>query len=573
MGKLLSQGSHMFVLSHVKILRKFLLVIGMIGAVVAGCVWYSTVQMAAIDAAYSAFLDKDAHAAASARRLNRLVYQMSYTAYRMVAETERENVRRVSASFDALPPEVRSLLTDIRTNAPYFATRVDDVAGLLDTYIRNIELMRSLTAQDRNAQALALGHEKVDPVQEKVFMAVRGLGQDIETRIQKGSDDLSAQTDTTRITTMILSALGVAFGTLLAILVVVFGITRPIGGLTEALQRMAKGDVDARIPEAGRGDEIGAIGRAVDDIRALVARKAAEEAEIRRIADAAAVTARRHTMMELADGFEGAVGGIAGTLSSAATQLQATAQTMTATATQTASQSTTVAAAAEEAAANVGTVAAAAEELGASVHEIGRQVGGSADLAQGAVREADEAVALVQTLAGAAARVGDVVGLISSIAGQTNLLALNATIEAARAGESGRGFAVVATEVKELAGQTARATEEIANQITQIQGATGQAVAAIGSITARIREISDVATSIAAAVEEQGAATQEIVRNVSQAAVGTTEVTGNITGVAQAAEETGAAASQVLSSATDLSRQSEYLGVEVRRFLATVRAA
>ncbi|SFG69583.1 methyl-accepting chemotaxis protein [Methylobacterium gossipiicola] len=563
----------MSVLSHIKILYKFLLVVGMIGLVVGGCAWYSSVQMGAIDTAYTRFIDRDSRAATSARRLNRLVYQMGYTAYRMVAETDREAVLRVSASFEALPAEVHSLLAEVRTNAPYFAPRVDAVADLLDSYVRNIELMRALAAQDRNAQALALGHEKVDPVQEKVFLAVRALGKDIETRIEQGSDDLTAQTIATRRNTMILSVGGLLLGALLATLVVIFSITRPIAGLIGALQGMARGDVDARIPEAGRGDEIGAIGRAVEGIRALVAQKAAEEAEIRRIADAAAVTARRRTMIELADGFEGAVGGIVGQLSTAATTLQTTARSMSATATETASQSTTVAAAAEEAAANVGTVAAAAEELGASVQEISRQVGGSADLAHAAVSEADQTVALVQTLATAAARVGDVVGLISSIAGQTNLLALNATIEAARAGESGRGFAVVATEVKELAGQTARATEEIASQITQIQGATGQAVTAIGNITNRIREISGVATTIAAAVEEQGAATQEIVRNVSQAAVGTGEVTGNITGVARAAEETGTAANHVLSSASDLSRQSDHLGVEVRRFLATVRAA
>jgi methyl-accepting chemotaxis protein len=277
--------------------------------------------------------------------------------------------------------------------------------------------------------------------------------------------------------------------------------------------------------------------------------------------------------MALADGFEAAVGGIVGMVSSSATELQATAQAMTATATQTAAQSTSVAAAAEEAAANVGTVAAAAEELGASVQEIGRQVIGSSALAQTAVSEADQTAQLVQDLSESVSCIGDVVGLISTIAGQTNLLALNATIEAARAGAAGKGFAVVAAEVKALADQTARATREITGHIERIQSSTGQAVVGIGAIAERIREINGVAASIAAAVEQQGAATQEIVRNVAQAATGTGEVTGNIAGVADAAAQSGAAASQVLGSASELSRQSEHLSAEVQRFLDTVRAA
>ncbi|MCJ2135595.1 MCP four helix bundle domain-containing protein [Methylobacterium sp. J-026] len=360
--------------------------------------------------------------------------------------------------------------------------------------------------------------------------------------------------------------------TLMVTVLIIRGISRGISSVVRPMQALAAGDLDVTIPHQGAKTEIGTIADAVQVFKdGLIRMKALEEDTAQ--ARLAAEEQRKAGMRQMADGFEAAVGGIIGMVSSSATELQATAQTMTATATETASQSTTVAAAAEEAASNVNTVAAAAEELGSSVQEISRQVAGSAELAQRAVREADHTGALVQELSAAVARIGDVVGLISTIAGQTNLLALNATIEAARAGAAGKGFAVVASEVKALAEQTAKATNEISGQIAQIQASTGQAVTSIGGITARIREINGVAASIAAAVEQQGAATQEIVRNVSQAAQGTGEVTHNIAGVAGAAEETGAAASQVLGAASELSRQSEHLAAEVGRFLATVRAA
>ncbi|MGU3422359.1 cache domain-containing protein [Methylobacterium sp. D54C] len=349
-------------------------------------------------------------------------------------------------------------------------------------------------------------------------------------------------------------------------------VARPMRAMTAFMTDLAAGDLTREVPGAERRDEIGAMAAAVQVFKDNLIRTRQLEEETAQ-ARASAEEHRKRAMREMADGFEAAVGGVIGMVSSSATELQATAGTMSGTAAETAAQSSAVAAAAEEAASNVNTVAAAAEELGSSVQEIGRQVDGAAELARQAVGEADQAGTLVHELSTAVARIGDVVGLISNIASQTNLLALNATIEAARAGAAGKGFAVVAAEVKALAEQTAKATSEISGQILQIQVSTGQAVASIGGITGRIREISNVATSIAAAVEEQGAATQEIVRNVAQAASGTGEVTGNIAGVAGAAEETGAAATQVLGAASELSRQSEHLTAEVARFLATVRAA
>ena len=473
----------------------------------------------------------------------------------------------VAASYAAIDKLIAMSDTPERIEANRALRGV--VKDYFDITDRSIDL--GLKNQFEAAVKLALNEGR--DARSKVRNAVQPRIDLITEQFARAKRETQARAD--QATTFLIGAavLGLLFALGLAAVIVVTGITRPLGSLVGVLQRMARGEIESQIKEAARGDEIGAVGRAVEGIKTMVAKKAAEEAERRQIADAAAAAERKRTMIELADGFERAVGGIVRLVSSASTELQATAQQMTATATQTAGQSNTVAFAAEEASANVNTVASAAEELGASVQEIGRQVSGSADLARRAVKEADQTASQVHDLSRAVTKVGDVVQLISTIAAQTNLLALNATIEAARAGEAGRGFAVVAAEVKELANQTARATDEISGQIGQVQSITGQAVTAIADIATRIREIDGLAGTIAAAVEEQGAATQEIVRNVSEASAGTGAVTGNVASVASAAEETGAAASQVLTSASELSRQSEHLDGQVRHFLQTIRAA
>jgi methyl-accepting chemotaxis protein len=260
-------------------------------------------------------------------------------------------------------------------------------------------------------------------------------------------------------------------------------------------------------------------------------------------------------------------------VSSASTELEASATALTSSAGRSEELTIMVAAVSEKATINVKSVASATEEMASSVNEIGRQVQESARMANEAVDQARITNSRVSELSKAAARIGDVVELINTIAGQTNLLALNATIEAARAGDAGRGFAVVASEVKALAEQTAKATGEIGQQITGIQSATQESVSAIKEISGTIEKLSEISSTIAAAVEEQSAATQEISRNVQEAAQGTQQVSSNITDLQRGASETGSASSQVLSSAQSLSAQNQRLKIEVDKFLDVVRAA
>jgi methyl-accepting chemotaxis protein len=348
-------------------------------------------------------------------------------------------------------------------------------------------------------------------------------------------------------------------------------VTVPLRRIIGVMQALTAGDLTVAVAGTERKDEVGEVARAVAVFKDGLAdaerlRQEQEGAKQRTEAE------RREAMLALASRFEQTVGGVVNDVTSSAQQLQSAAQAMTATAEETSRQSTAVAAASEQTTQNVQTVASATEELSASISEIGSQVGESSRIVANAVRQADETNDKVQSLAAAAQKIGDVVRLINDIAGQTNLLALNATIEAARAGEAGKGFAVVASEVKTLATQTAKATDEIGGQIRAIQEATGASAEAIATITETIRRVNEISTAIASAVEEQGAATQEISRNVQQAAQGTTEVASNIAGVTQAAGETGAVANQVLSAAVALSRGGMELKGQVGEFLRTIRA-
>jgi methyl-accepting chemotaxis protein len=373
--------------------------------------------------------------------------------------------------------------------------------------------------------------------------------------------------------------LAIAGGTIVAGLLLISGIrllfgrviTRPLTGMTQAMRRLADGDTTIEVPAQDRFDEIGAMAGAVrvfkdHMIEAEQLRAGQKEAQAR------AEEQRKADMGKVAAEFETTVGGIIEAVSSAARDLEAAALTLTQTAETTQQLSSVVAGASEDASGNVRMVAGATEEMHASIGEIGHQVQDSRDIAGQAVAQAETTDARIAELSAAANRIGDVVKFITGIAEQTNLLALNATIEAARAGDAGRGFAVVAQEVKALATQTAKATGEISTQVSGMQTATQVSVAAIKEIGGTIGRISEIATSIAAAVEQQGAATREISRNVQNAAQGTEQVATNIGDVSAGASRTGTASNEVLASAKLLADKSTRLKAEVAKFLATIQA-
>jgi methyl-accepting chemotaxis protein len=448
----------------------------------------------------------------------------------------------------------------------------------IDTFRTAVEARREASAHvfalaqaGKAEEALAYSRDVAAKHRRTASAAVAKLIAINVTDMQDARVRSVAAAKTTRFWLIACAAAGLicAFGILAAI--AYREISRPIALMADAMRKLASGDLDVAIDGTGRRDEIGELARSFGVFRenAVTARRL----EAQQRAEQTVREERQRVVETSINAFDGQVREALDTLSAASTELHATAESMSSVAEATSNQAMAVAATSDEASGKVQTVATATEQLHASISEISRQVAQSADIAHAAVAQADRTNATMRGLDAAARKIGEVVTLIQSIASRTNLLALNATIEAARAGEAGRGFAVVASEVKALANQTAQATEDISTQIAAIQGETGHAVAAIESIVGTIGRMSEIAAMIAAAVEEQGAATQDIALNIQIVARGTTEVSVNVTSVNEAAEQTGAAADGVLSAADQLSRQADKLRGDVNGFFEKIRAA
>jgi methyl-accepting chemotaxis protein len=482
-----------------------------------------------------------------------------------------------SDTLDAIEKEFKDSLARLKTNLDLLPKNHENKT-LGDAALKLLALGQGKTSVFKIREKELDANDYGEVILEETGKLNVGLGISVQQLVDGVQKETDASTWQARkeisLATMVMLGLGVLtlVGSVLFVwLYVGRNILRRIRSLQRSMQLLSDGDLESEIYQSRQRDEIAAMANSLQIFREgmVQARALTADQDKDRIAKAERATRMEKQIV----GFEATVRTALDSLQTAAGSMQTTAQSMSATADQSSALVSAVASAAEETSVNVQTVSSGTEELSSSISEIGRQVVVSAEIARKAVEEAGATDATMQGLADNAARISVVVDLIQTIASQTNLLALNATIEAARAGEAGRGFAVVASEVKNLASQTAKATDEIRSQIASMQEVTTSAVGAIRNISNTIGEINDVTTAIAAAVEEQGAATREIARNIQHAAGGTSEVSSNIVGVSTASAEAGTAAGEVLDASSALRREADVLRSEIDVFLSNIRAA
>ncbi len=554
-------------------IASFLVVLGFVGL---GGIYYASSQMLRIDGLYSRLVSGNMTGLAWMLRADRSIALYRGALYANIAAIAQEdNQRAVQDQQEALQLFHRSLDTAVRLEDS-FRNTADEVRALVTAAIKAscdevVAVANRPTTFATISTAAKVMNETCGPALDQARAVISSGNRQAEKHIDGLSDSATATAVSTFWSTMIGMGAALVIVVAAAVLAIRATIVRPLQSSIGVMGSLGRGDLQVAVTGLDRKDEVGAISASLEILRSqLLDAEAARQEEARREEVEREMLARRE---KLASDFVGRMQGLAAAFAQSSDEVAGAARSLSATAEETSRQAQAVAAAAEQAATNVQTVAASSEEMASSVREIAGQVNQSTQVADKAFAEAQSSNGRIHGLAAAATAIGDVINLIKGIADQTNLLALNATIEAARAGEAGKGFAVVAAEVKQLASQTAQATEDIAGKVGEIQLATEGTVSSMGEILRVIGDIKQVAAAIAGAVEEQGAATDEIARNCQQAATGATQVTDNISGVGHAAEMTGAASTQLMALSTSLSAQAGDLRHVVESFVQDFAAA
>ncbi|WP_319531808.1 HAMP domain-containing methyl-accepting chemotaxis protein [uncultured Cohaesibacter sp.] len=445
-------------------------------------------------------------------------------------------------------------------------TIVDELNGKASDYSSKIEDLVQLINEREDVRS-----SKLDPSTNLIFSTIRTVARDSKSDARAMSQEVQDGLSGSETGLLTTAAIALGVGLVFAV-VIALGITRPVNALTVSMDRLANDDLESAIPGQGRGDEVGKMSAAVEVFKQNIIKAKqleAEQQELKRKAE----EDKRKLMMQMADEFEQQVGGIVQAVSSNSVELNASAQAMTDVSNLTLEQATQAASSSQQTTSSVQTIATATEEMTSTIAEISQQIAQASKAASEAVEKVGSTNKQMSLLSDTATSIGKVVEVISSIAEQTNLLALNATIESARAGEAGKGFAVVAGEVKQLASQTTKATEEIALQIQEVQNATNHASHSMDDVSHVIVRLNEISAAVAAAMEEQTAAINEVAGNIHQAAKGTELVNQNIYEVNKASQEAGSASSQVLASSEELAEQSSMLRAEVNKFIDQVRSA
>ncbi|SNR95068.1 MULTISPECIES: methyl-accepting chemotaxis protein [unclassified Azospirillum] len=562
-------------LSNFKIATKIFAVVGflcLVSMIIAGVGMNGTGQME--DMAQES--NKAARAQRLAAQVNRYVVMMNRAEYALAANP---------AEVADIEKSVIEIKKQARDNFSQLEKLIDDkqaamLANIRQNYDRYENELQSTITRTKSVGAVTMSDA------QKIIYSEVLSSRVVADKLREGMTDFANYTnnkadliadkatetgDRVGWILMLVAGFGVAVGAGGAWAISNFGVVKPLTAALDCLRRLANGELNLTIVGKGRRDEIGDMADAmlVFQENAVQRLKLQEQQE----AEQQQRLARATRIQDLVQEFESTMGNVLEVISSATTELEATANSMSSTAEQTEQQSSAVASASEQATANVETMAAATEELAATVQEVTRQMHDARTIADEAAREAGSSREQVEALEAAGERIGDVVAMIQDVAGQTNLLALNATIEAARAGEAGKGFAVVASEVKQLANQTARATDDIRTQVEAMRASIKAAADKIGHVAGVVDRLNRVAASVASAAEQQAAATAEIGRNASEAARGTQEVSATIHQVREAAGTTASAAGQVLASAGELAHKTVDMRQGISRFIDGVRAA